>query len=281
MLCFHNIEAGIFIEESNLTKENIQEITKFFDTLKEKSFEAIEDDIEKIEKFFKESLKHRNDREEIDKSIHKIFRKHLGHLFLLKEGVRDFSPSPKRKRTDPKTLFMQEWRATQNYLSNIQEVLQEHEQPKWVLRKDFPAIITDQFIHAYYYKYVSRDNTGKRNVEEYFQKNKNDPEAALAEAIQWWSALVEPPLHENLHINEWAPSNYEILGNLKERDLSLEEFSQVMAQNHAAKDYANKMSKEFLGLKPNDDGAAEDRINKFSEFIFNQKTKKKGNPFMR
>ena len=273
----HNIEAGIFIEESDLTEENLKEITEFFDTLRKKSIPATSNDLEKIEKFLEESSKYREDREKINENIEQSFQEHLGHLFLLEKGVRDFSTKANRKTKDKELSFKKEWRETQNYLSHVEEVLQQHKQPEWVHEQNFPKIITVQFIYAYYHSNVLEENEGRNSdevVEEYFQKNKKKSEGILLEAIKWWSRLKNPPSSANDHINKWTPSNYRILSKLRKTDLSLKDFSQVIAQNHAAREHARQVRNETLGLEPDYHGSYEERTKKFTEWLFHQKTQK-------
>jgi hypothetical protein len=274
---YDNVEAGVFLRESDLNNEKKKETLEYFDFLRMTSIPATKDDIKNIEKFITSTS---TENEAIDKMnliIKKRFKECFGHLFILKPGATDFGKKSKRDKDDQKKiLFLQEWRETQNYLALVHKALTEkcHE-PSWVSRNAHPTIITDQLLHSYYYTYVLKgadEGTNNEKINESYEKNKANPTNAVTEAIKWWESLTKAPQSENIHINEWGPSNRTVLSKLKTQDLSYEDFFLVMRQNHAARNHARQMKNEFFNLPSDFKTDIEKRIKIFSEWLYQQKT---------
>ena len=172
---------------------------------------------------------------------------------------------------------MQEWRETQNFLHHVKNIMLEKcVQPKWIHKDANPTIITDQLLHAYYYSNVLKNiDEGKsiEKVQESYEANKKSPENAIIGAIKWWEALDQAPSDEDIHINEWGISNEKVFQKLKTNDLSLEEFTIVMKQNHAARNHARQIKNEYFNLPLDYKTTYEERVQIFSKWLFNQKSK--------
>lgn len=274
---YNNVEAGIFIEFKEMTEIHLKEVIEFFQFLRESCIPATEEDLEKINQFLESSIFDKEAINKYESQIEESFEDHLGHLFLLKPGVRDNSGDKENKIDKKKLIFLQEWRETQNYISNVKKVMIEKcIQPHWIDKKADPTIITDQLLHAYYYSFVLEGNEEGKSIEKVkrnYDKNKHDPSKATTDAIKWWEDLIEAPGDEDLHINKWGIINQNILGNLRNRDLTLEEFKTIIEQNHAARNHARQIKNEFFSLPTDFKTDFNGRIKIFSEWLYDQKSK--------
>jgi len=149
---YNNVEAGVLIEENEITPEMRLEIQSFFNFLRKKSIPISIDDIETLDEYIEEI---KNDEDEIEKkktSIDELFKEKFQHLFLLKDGVTDWGKTKKDTEAKNKLLFLQEWRETQNSISIVHnEILKIYNRLSWINEKADPKIVTDQLLQSYYY----------------------------------------------------------------------------------------------------------------------------------
>lgn len=277
-----NVEAGIFIDEKEIEDKEV--IYDFFNKLRESSIPATIDDVEKIDKFILSTMIEKKEIETTQSIIDENFRESLGHLFLLNRGVADWETTKKSRESKKKISFLQEWRETQNYISNVQKLVVENcTQPKWVSKEAYPSIVTDQLLHAYYYTYVLKEKTfiadedeqkSILKVNESYIMNKGNIKNAILDAIHWWEQLSAPPNDEDVHINKWGIENRRILGQLKDNDLSINEFIRIMQQNHAARNHARQIKNSYFNLPDDFKANMDERTEILSKSIFNSKTKK-------
>lgn len=274
---YNNVEAGVFFGKEELSNTDISEIQTFFNYLRDKSIPATSNDLEQIDKFLESTTIEREKIDRLENNVDENFEECLGHLFLLKPGVQDFGEKNGNKTDKKKLFFMQEWRETQNFLHHVKNIMLEKcVQPKWIHKDANPTIITDQLLHAYYYSNVLKNiDEGKsiEKVQESYEANKKSPENAIIGAIKWWEALDHAPSDEDIHINEWGISNEKVFQKLKTNDLSLEEFTIVMKQNHAARNHARQIKNEYFNLPLDYKTTYEERVQIFSKWLFNQKSK--------
>ena len=233
---YKNIEAGVFIDENDLSDEHWHEINDLFDYLKDHSVPATQEDIDKIDEYIELTKIENEKREEIDTGLEELFEEQFKHLFILKSGVTDYGKEEKRdKENKRKLLFLQEWRECQNYLFIVQKyIIEKCQQPKWINPSAPMTIITDQLLHAYYYSYILKNSEEHKNIEAVnnaYHSNKRDPENAILTAIRWWETLDKALNNEDIPINEWGISNREILSKIQERDLTENGIKQVMLHN--------------------------------------------------
>lgn len=271
-----NVEAGVFIKETELDEKMKIEITSFFSTLRDNSIPATIDDIDRIQRFLDSTQNERDSRERLSSHIKNNFMESLGHLFLLKPGSEDFGKKQGSKTSNQRLLFTQEWRETQNHIQIVKDTMVDTcSQPKWIASNAHPTVITDQLLHAYYYTYVLKGKDDRKSVEaveKYYNKNKASPGSAILEAIRWWESLPAAPSNEDTHINTWGLSNLNILNYLTKRDLSVDEFITVMKQNHAARNHARQIRNDYFDLPPNYRTDIEERTILFAKKIFFMKS---------
>src|SRR5208337_3845478 len=95
-----------------------------------------------------------------------------------------------------------------------------------------------QFLHAYYYLRIREGN--RQPFDEHFERNHNDPEAALVENMSWWRTGDYAHDAESEFIHGWAPSSRALLSKKRITTLSEGEFAQLCSQVHAIRDHAIK-----------------------------------------
>jgi hypothetical protein len=276
---YDNVEAGVFIEENELTDEQNMELDEFFDYLKKNSVPATIEDVDRIDEYIQSTQIDNNKKEEIQTGLDDLFEEQFGHLFILKSGVRDYGREKGDTESKRKLHFLQEWREAQNYLSIVQShVLRTCKQPAWVNPTAELTIITDQLLHAYYYTYLLKGNDEHKSIEivnNEYEKNRRDPNLAIERAIRWWETLEVAPTSEDIHINEWSISNRKILGYLRERDLSQDEILTIMRQNHAARNHARQIRNSAFNLPSDFKTDIEKRVQIYVNWLVKQKTDEK------
>ena len=118
--------------------------------------------------------------------------------------------------------------------------------PAWV-RSDVPqGVQADQFLHAYYYNVV-REGHHYRYLE-FYERNKNNPEGALKEALKWWKSLSSAPTEEDITIYQWSPYLRNHLSKERVTGLSQEEFREVCKRIFAMRDHSLRVTNETYGL---------------------------------
>ncbi len=142
---------------------------------------------------------------------------------------------PEKTTTDRrKDNFRQEWNETLTILRSISNALIDN-RPVWVDQSTPLGWQTDQFLHAFYYNVVSDGN--RKPFEEFYQKNKRNPNDALEKAIDWWTKTVSPPSNEDIAFNTSAPYIQNRLQQNHILDITRDEFSLICYYTHATKDH--------------------------------------------
>jgi len=274
----NNIEAGVFISKDEFDNDMIAEINNFFNYLKDSSIPITSDDVENLDKFAEIIHSERKKIEESSNRIENTFEDMFGHFYLLRPGVADYENTRIDREKRRKTEFLQEWREAQNYLELIHESMVEKcRQPKRVSADANTKIISNQLLHAYYYTYILKSHDEKRSIEivsQWYEGHKRDPLRAVDEAISWWEKLDSAPNSEDVHINEWAPTNKELLEKIILQDLSYEELLKLLSCNYAALMYSQQMKNKYLGLPKDFHTNSEERISIYCKWLYNQRTKK-------
>lgn len=273
----NNIEAGIFIQEEELNNEQKKIILDYFLYLEKNSIQATLEDLELMEQYILETKIENENIKKISQNLENLFEERFNHLFILKPGVQDFGK--KNKSKEQKTIFLQEWRETQNYLLLIHNKILEKKMPEWIDKNSDISIITDQFLHAYYYTYLLKNKRENKNSIELvnlrYEENRYNPEKAVEYALKWWENLESPINNEDTHINIWNKTNKSILQNLKKRELAREELITVFKQNHAARNHARQIKNTVFNLPPDFKTNIDERVILYVDWIMKQKTKEK------
>lgn len=254
-----NIEAGIFIEDDELVSSGMDiQLDVFFDYLKA-----------------------------LDKAI-PISAKYVEEMKLLESLNKDPYAAARAKREHPewdgpsfisnqrafdrrKENFKTEWLETLGILQSIQEQVMEY-RPVWVESTVPPAWQVDQFLHAYYYNQVG-DHL-RKPYEEYFQKNKANPNGNLITQLKWWQSLKSAPSNEDINIYVNAPELQRLLSKDKILTLTDKEFEVVCAKTHATVDHLIKVPMAELGRPDISSMDIPGRLKLFSPMLLNMRNSK-------
>ena len=255
-----NLEVGTFFNESDLSEHGIGvEIEFFFEELRklEQARPLTQEIVDEMTKLSKE-------RADVDKTGAQL-RKQIPIWGGPAHQAR--RPAEERRQEN----FLAEWNSTLTVLRDIGGRMNNN-RPVW-LTGDVPeAWQADQFLHAYYYKRVGEGN--KYPYEEYHQKNKGNPSAAIKKALEWWSATATSPTNmEKRTIYEWAPTLMAHLSKEKILSITTEEFAEVCHFTHATQDHISKMSLATMGLHEISSLPLKDRTPIYAKWLLKQHNK--------
>ncbi|NJL50706.1 MAG: phospholipase [Blastochloris sp.] len=233
---YKNVEAGCFFPEAEITDEMAEDILELFDVLDRNSTPLTDELLEVMHKRAKQIARSEPPSEEFWNSP--SFNKWSG---LVQTG--------KKKATDRRReAFLEEWHSTLQQLRDIGNLVSKPEnRPSWI-DGDAPAGAQgDQFLHAHYYQ---RTFDGRRALyADHFEQNKQNPDAALADAIKWWRNLPKAPSEEDVMLNSTAPMLREALTAEAIDDMDYEAFREICMGIHSIKDYARRVANKAVGLR--------------------------------
>ena len=236
---FGNFESGVFFTEFELEDQNLKtDLEKYFESIDLASQELTEEIVK--EQQMQQGNMNNNSQEE-------MLRKEFNQNRKIPElkGVSDVTKEQNYIKKK-KQKFLKEWNNTLQYLRDIGTVVSRKEnQPSWLPDETPVGVQVDQFLHAYYYKFVIQGNKSHHN--ECHQKNKLRMKKALEKTISWWKNLPSPPSEEDKNIAS-APIIAERFSKEKILTLSQDEFSEVIVKIHAFKTYARQISHKTLGF---------------------------------
>ncbi|VVN45711.1 hypothetical protein [Pseudomonas fluorescens] len=170
-----------------------------------------------------------------------------------------------------KEAFKHEWLSTLGILQSIQQQLGDY-RPTWV-SADVPAAWqVDQFLHAYYYNHVG--DSLHKPYEDYHQRNKGSPQAALETELNWWKSLPEAPSREDYALYDSAPTVRALLAQDKVMGLTCEEFATLCRNTHATMDHIIKVPLTVLGRPELNTLDRDSRVDPFAELILRQRNRK-------
>lgn len=254
-----NIEAGVFISEDELVANGMDsQLEGFFEYLRELdvSIPLSAEYIVEMEQL--NALNHHVYTDARKKRLHPEWD---GPSFVQQKTAFDHR----------KERFRSEWLSTLGYLQDIQQQLADY-RPSWI-DKDVPAAWqVDQFLHAYYYNHVG-DGLHKP-FEEYHQRHKANPQAALQVELNWWKSLVEAPSNEDMTLYESAPTLRTMLAKDKVLTLTSDEFASLCRYTHATMDHIIKVPLSVLGKPDLATLDRESRVKPFAELLLSQRNRK-------
>lgn len=254
-----NIEAGVFLTDDELLANGMDaQLEIFFDYLRELdvTIPISADYITEMERLsalnkgaFAESFKRRSHPE------------WEGPSFVQEKTAFD-----RRKEN-----FKREWLETLGTLQNIQQQLSDY-RPGWVSADVPSAWHVDQFLHGYYYNQVG--DALRKPYEEFHERHKANPQAALAVVLKWWQSLSEAPSYEDYALYESAPLVRALLAQEKVLELSNEEFATLCRNTHATMEHIIKVPTSELGFPELKSLGKESRVQPFADLILRQRNHK-------
>lgn len=254
-----NIETGVFLTEADLQKDGVHiELEAFFERLKELkvAFPLSDEVVREMEQI-----------ESRRKSVRDL-GKDLRNTPVW-EGLAFFSEEKASSRR--KESFRKEWHETLTILRDIGQQLTSY-RPVWVEAGIPTAWQIDQFLHAYYYNKVG--DSKFKPYEDYFSKNRKNPNASLVDALSWWSGTPKAPSGEDTTFYENAPYIQNALSRGNILNLSNDQFAEVCGNTHATLDHIIKMDLATLGRTDVKTLSREERVPLYAEWLLKQRNAK-------
>lgn len=254
-----NIEAGVFLSESDLQNDNLQiELENFFEGLRsaKQVFPLTEEIIRELEKMELE-------RRGIDDKgrAHRTVPVWEGPVFFEAKKTKDLR----------KEAFRLEWQETLTHLRSIGDQLVTN-RPNWI-SEDVPiSWQIDQFLHAYYYNKVG--DSREKPYEDYFRKNKANPNQALVPIFKWWKETSAAPSYEDETFYENAPLIRRYLAKENLLSLTEQQLAEICKRTHATKDHVSKMRLSTLGRNDVTTLPQEERIPLYAAWLLKQTNNK-------
>jgi len=239
---FQNFEAGVFLHEEELDDNELRDGLEEF-------FEAIDAAAHPLTAELLHALKQYERTSHIHSAMSKLkadFDKYREASGIPKlESIS--SITRKTSYVRQREYFLTEWNSTLTTLRNIaSRVAQDENRPAWIPAETPTGVQADQFLHAYYYSYVHSGNSYP--YHEYYIRHKNNPDAAIVEAMKWWKSLDAAPSWENVFINEWAPFLQKHLAEDRLAGLNEDEFVQVCTHVHAMLAHSRQLDLTLIDI---------------------------------
>lgn len=255
-----NIEAGVFFDQDSLVSEGLEgEIEGFFEVLRnlERSFALTEEYIEEQRRI----QKARAGVADIGKPERTI---------PYWEGLTSYSKIDKKQLQ--KQRFKKEWDETLTIMRGIEEKL-ESLKPDWIDPSVPTAWVVDQFLHAFYYHRLG-DGRGKP-VEESFELNRKNPSGAVDVELSWWASQEKEDFdHEYAVLHNDAPLLKELCAKDSIKNLSKEDFVEIVHRTHATLAHVRQMKLMTMGLDSKAYMSHDERVRVFTSWVYGLRNKK-------
>ena len=261
---FKNYEAGLFLTHAEIEQTGLApELEAFFNALDDKSRDLSDEDL----KFHLELEKK---REKLMAQLRQLEAEAESNHPELKNKNSAISVDVRKTEERHNAKFRSEWNETLQKIRTIaRRVALPENRPHWI-NADVPdGVQADQFLHAYYYKYVNPRTEKNAYLREY-EKHKRDPEAALAFALSWWKKADYDYEHEKATIEGNSKRLRELVAKGRILTLSQNEWIEALSSVYAFGDHAIKNNNSDLGLGV--DPGSQVKILRMAELLYAQRT---------
>jgi hypothetical protein len=107
--------------------------------------------------------------------------------------------------------------------------------------------------------------------EEFYERNRANPESALKAQLDWWKASEFDYSHEQQTIYEWAPIIRDYFSRSRILHLSKAEWVAAASCVHAIRDHAQKIENDLLGL-PSSQQDHELKVDAFCHWLWKERS---------
>ena len=261
-----NIECGIFLTEDDIEENGLNEpLEMFFSELTLVSREVTEEIVSELETQ-KSAL-----RELDNKRFEKI------RSFEEKSRIpQRFSYRPSDSRNDAakrnREEFIEEWDRTLGKLRKLAKEVSENHRPNWIPDGTPSGTQVDQFLHAYYYKWVRGQGLEGHKIpfREVHEKHKANPQKAIQEAYKWWESGNFQEFESEKDMMERSAELRSLLEQNKIPKLTTEEFVFISNNVFAMKDHSYRVSKETFDLPPTAKNTGDERAEFLANYLLRQ-----------
>lgn len=259
-----NYEAGLFLSHEELEHFGLTlQLESFFAGLDANSVPLCQEEYEKQVKLSKQ-------RDEILKKLRQLEAAYEDSHKDLRERQSPLSVDRRQTRSKQIGEFAKEWDATLQQIRDIgSRISRAENRPAWISADVPSGVQADQFLHAYYYQRV-KPTPGRDSYSEFFERHRRNPEAALAEAIEWWRSGNYRHDGEEETIYDSAPVLREALARDKIMHLTEDQWVDALRRVHALGDHAIKFNNSLLGLGA--EPGAHAKVVAFAKRLFHERT---------
>ena len=260
-----NIETGIFLNQSELEEQGFEEeLESFFDNVDRYSFSLTSE-------IYRDQLALYDRRLELRKQDD-LLKKEFNSkgLYLTKSIAADDQTDRETKKY---IAFQKEWSDTLELIRKLSHRAASDEyRPDWVSPSVSAGVVVDRFLHLYYQNIVGEGN--RRPYEEHHERNANNPEKAVVEALNWWKTGKYNYEYESKIMHEWAANLRELLSHESLLELTEAQFADVIYYGNATRTHARQSEKVMLGL-PSDVSHTESEMSTaFAKWLWNKRSKR-------
>lgn len=261
---FKNYEAGLFLTHAEIEQAGLTpELESFFNGLEERSQDLSDEDL----RFHLELEKK---REKIMAQLRQLETEAENSHSQLRNKSSEISVDTRKTAERHNDNFRTEWNETLQKIRTIaRRVSLSENRPHWIDEAVPDGVQADQFLHAYYYKYVNPHTQRNAYLREY-EKHKRDPESALSFALEWWKKADYDYEHEKATIEGNSLRLRELVAKGRILTLSQDEWVEALSSVYAFGDHAIKNSNNDLGLGA--DPGRHAKIVRMAELLFAQRT---------
>lgn len=261
---YQNYEAGLFLTHAEVEQAGLTtELETFFNKLDVRSRDLTDEDLDF-------HLKLERKRRKLLVELRKLEAEAEDNHPDLKDKGSPISVDARTSEERHNASFRTEWNETLQKIRTIaRRVALPENRPHWIDASVPDGVQADQFLHAYYYKYVNPHTEKNIYLREY-DKHKSDPESALALALSWWKKAGYDYEHERAMIEVRSKRLRELTAKGRILSLSREEWIEGLSSVYAFGDHAIKISNGDLGLGVNPGGDA--KISRMAELLYSQRT---------
>jgi len=233
-----NIEAGVFFDDSDLEDTGMgSEVEAFFDRLESLPVaKALTEEIVAEQEALNETR--RKPLEQIDRRSRE--HRSIDYWGGTISGPDQRSASEKKRRNN-----IDEWKESMSIIYSLADRVIDS-RPEWIA-ESVPALWqTDQFLHAYYFKYIADGRS--HPFREKHQANKSRPDLEVGAALEWWASQTSAPTNEQNNLYDKAPAIRTRLARDRIDSLTESDFIILVQSTHASIEHAKKIPATKLGV---------------------------------
>lgn len=272
-----NVECGLFLTEDELHEHLVAPgLELLFAEVVSASFEVGRDDLPDIERLAARRGKLFAEMKAMDDEFQRLFGKRRPYRGPTYQARPSELPSVARVQ------FVEEWTRTLDLIRRLARRFAELSlRPSWVPADADPTTHFDQLLHGYYYHQVLKgdgdDKRSKSKVDACFARNRLRSDDALVDAGRWWASLAEPPTqnatyNEERFIAEVAPRLRQLFSATALPSLDARDFVEAMSGVNAFRDHGRRVDNVTLGLPHGTELNEDQRIERFAEWMFRQRS---------
>lgn len=262
---YKNYEAGLYLTHEEIEQFGlILELERFFDGMERNSIPLNQEEFDRLSKLDK-------DRAALLKKLDELSESFENEHWKLKDKTSPISINAQKSEDRKLVAFQKEWASTLQLIRDIgTRVALDENRPSWISPDVPQGVQGDQFLHAYYYQVVQPMSEKNAYLRDH-ERNKNDPEAALRRALQWWKSGEYGHIQEERTIYRSAPSLRALLSRDRISSLGEAEWVEALTLVYAFGDHASKIENALLGL--GEDPGAEAKSDALAHMIWRQSTR--------